>query len=107
MVRRRLASRRGVVTRTGVKNVNPLAAYAAFEENVRGTIVVGKLADLTVLSADIMKIPEMDILKTHCLMTVIGGEIVYQAAPGTAVLETDFTLLPATELWWASGADDE
>src|SRR5260370_34089056 len=40
-------------------------AYAAFEENLRGTIEVGKLADLTVLSADIMKIPEMDILKTH------------------------------------------
>jgi predicted amidohydrolase YtcJ len=53
-------------------------AYAAFEENVRGTIEVGKLADLTVLSADIMKIPEMDILKTHCVMTVIGGEIVYE-----------------------------
>jgi predicted amidohydrolase YtcJ len=69
-------------------------AYAAFEENVRGTIEVGKLADLTVLSADIMKIPEMDILKTHCVMTVIGGEIVYQAAPGTAAMETDFSLLP-------------
>jgi predicted amidohydrolase YtcJ len=54
-------------------------AYAAFEEKVRGSIEVGKLADLTVLSADIMKIPEMDILKTHCMMTVIGGEIVYEA----------------------------
>jgi len=53
-------------------------AYVAFEENVRGSIEVGKLADLTVLSADIMKIPEMDILKTHCVMTVIGGEIVYE-----------------------------
>jgi predicted amidohydrolase YtcJ len=82
-------------------------AYAAFEERLRGTIEVGKLADLTVLSADIMKIPEMDILKTHCVMTVIGGEIVYQATPGTAALETDFTWLPATELWWASSADDE
>jgi len=82
-------------------------AYAAFEENLRGTIEVGKLADLTVLSADIMKIPELDILKTHCVMTVIGGEIVYQAAPGTAALETDFSLLPATELWWASSADEE
>jgi predicted amidohydrolase YtcJ len=82
-------------------------AYAAFEENVRGTIEVGKLADLTVLSADIMKIPEMDILKTHCLMTVIGGEIVYQAAPGSAAIETDFNLLPATDLWWASSTDDE
>jgi predicted amidohydrolase YtcJ len=53
-------------------------AYVAFEENLRGTIEVGKLADLTVLSADIMKIPEMEILKTRCLMTVIGGEIVYE-----------------------------
>jgi predicted amidohydrolase YtcJ len=53
-------------------------AYGAFEENIRGSIEVGKLADLTVLSADIMKIPEMEILKTHCVMTVIGGEIVYK-----------------------------
>jgi predicted amidohydrolase YtcJ len=82
-------------------------AYAAFEEKLRGTIEVGKLADLTVLSADIMKIPEMEILKTHCLMTVIGGEVVYEAAPGTAAFETDFSRLPATELWWASGADDK
>ncbi len=54
-------------------------AYAAFEENLRGSIEVGKLADLTVLSADIMKIPELEILKTHCVMTVIGGEVVYEA----------------------------
>ncbi len=54
-------------------------AYVAFEENVRGSIEVGKLADLTILSADIMKIPEMEILKTHCVMTVIGGEIVFEA----------------------------
>jgi predicted amidohydrolase YtcJ len=53
-------------------------AYAAFEEKLRGSIEVGKLADLTVLSADIMKIPEMEILKTHCVMTVIGGEVVYE-----------------------------
>jgi len=54
-------------------------AYAAFEENLRGSIQVGKLADLTVLSADIMKIPEMDILKTRCVMTVIGGNIVFES----------------------------
>ncbi len=53
-------------------------AYAAFEETLRGSIEVGKLADFTVLSADIMKIPEMEILKTRCVMTVIGGEIVYE-----------------------------
>jgi predicted amidohydrolase YtcJ len=52
-------------------------AYAAFEEKLRGTIEAGKLADLTILSADIMKIPEAEILKTHCVMTVINGEVVY------------------------------
>lgn len=55
------------------------AAYAAFEENDKGSIELGKLADFTVLSADIMKIPKPEILKTRCEMTVIGGEIVYQA----------------------------
>jgi len=54
------------------------AAYAAFEENLKGSLEPGKLADLTVLSADIMKIPEPEILKTECLMTVIGGEVVYE-----------------------------
>jgi predicted amidohydrolase YtcJ len=53
-------------------------AYAAFEENDKGSIEVGKLADLTVLSNDIMKIPDPEILNTQCVMTVIGGEIVYQ-----------------------------
>ena len=82
-------------------------AYAAFEEDVRGSIEVGKLADLTILSADIMKIPEMEILKTHCVMTVIGGEVVYEAAPGSAAIETDFSWLPTTDLWWRSDVDDE
>jgi predicted amidohydrolase YtcJ len=53
-------------------------AYAAFEETIKGSIEPGKLADFTVLSADIMKIPVGEILKTHCVMTVIGGEIAYQ-----------------------------
>jgi len=82
-------------------------AHAAFEENVRGSIEVGKLADLTILSADIMKIPEMEILKTHCVMTVIGGEVVYEAAPSSAAMETDFSNLPVTELWWASDVDGD
>lgn len=52
-------------------------AQAAFEEQIKGSIEVGKLADLTILSADIMKIPAPEILKTRCLMTVVGGEIVF------------------------------
>jgi predicted amidohydrolase YtcJ len=53
-------------------------AYAVFEENEKGSIEVGKLADVTVFSNDIMKIPESEILKTRAVMTVIGGEVVYQ-----------------------------
>jgi predicted amidohydrolase YtcJ len=52
-------------------------AYAAFEEKLRGSIEIGKLADFTILSADIMTIPEAEILKTQCVMTVINGEIVF------------------------------
>jgi predicted amidohydrolase YtcJ len=54
-------------------------AFAAFEEKTKGSIEAGKLADLTILSADIMKIAEPEILKTRCVMTVIGGEIVYES----------------------------
>jgi len=53
-------------------------ALAAFEENDKGSIQVGKLADFTVLSNDIMKIPEPEILNTKCVMTIIGGEVVSQ-----------------------------
>ena len=54
-------------------------AYAAFEEGDKGSIEAGKLADLTILSNDLMKIPEPEILGVQCLMTVIGGEIAYDA----------------------------
>jgi predicted amidohydrolase YtcJ len=52
-------------------------AYAAFQERDKGSIEIGKLADFTVLSQDIMKIPETEILETRNDMTVIGGEIIY------------------------------
>ena len=55
------------------------AAYAAFEEKLKGSLEIGKLADLTVLSADIMKIAAPEILKTRCVMTVIGGDVAYES----------------------------
>ncbi|HEV8196394.1 MAG TPA: amidohydrolase [Gemmatimonadales bacterium] len=56
-------------------------AFAAFEEAKRGSIEVGKLADLTILNQDIMTIPELEIPKTKAVMTVVNGEIVFGAAP--------------------------
>ena len=52
-------------------------AYAAFEEKDKGSIEPGKLADFTVLSQDIMKIPESKILKTRAEMTIVGGEVIF------------------------------
>ena len=55
------------------------AAYAAFSENDRGSIEVGKLADFTVLDRDIFEIPPGEILRTTVTHTVVGGNIVYLA----------------------------
>jgi hypothetical protein len=55
--------------------INP--AYGAFEEEIKGSIEVGKHADFTILDKDIMKVPEEEILKTNVLMTVVGGVIIY------------------------------
>lgn len=53
------------------------AAYASYEENFKGSLESGKLADLVVLSRDIFKIAPDEILKTKVLATLWDGKIVY------------------------------
>ena len=53
-------------------------AYAAFEEDIKGSLEPGKLADIAVLSNDILTVPEEDILSTNVVYTILGGEIVYR-----------------------------
>ena len=53
------------------------AAYSVFEEDIKGTLEVGKLADLTIFSKDLMTIPEEEIMSSEIIMTVVGGKIVY------------------------------
>ena len=55
-------------------------AFAAFEENIKGSLTPGKLADFLILSDDIIKVEPRRILKTKVKMTVVGGEIVHTAA---------------------------
>jgi predicted amidohydrolase YtcJ len=52
-------------------------AYAGFEENIKGSLEVGKLADITVLDRDILTIPEEDIPNITISYTIVGGEIMY------------------------------
>ena len=53
-------------------------AYAAFEEKTKGSLTPGKYADVTVLSADITKVPEAEIEKTQVVYTVVGGKIEFE-----------------------------
>jgi predicted amidohydrolase YtcJ len=53
-------------------------AYAAFEENIKGTLKAGMLGDVTVLSKDILTVPEDQILSTRVEYTIVGGKIAYQ-----------------------------
>lgn len=53
------------------------AAYGAFEEKMKGSIAVGKLADFTVFSQDILTVSEQEILKTQVIRTLVGGKTVY------------------------------
>ncbi|MGB3626365.1 MAG: amidohydrolase [Henriciella sp.] len=56
------------------------AAFAAFQEDTLGTIEAGKIADFTVFDRDLMTVPEEEILLAKPVMTVVQGEIVWQAS---------------------------
>ena len=54
------------------------AAYAAFEEDLKGSLTPGKLADITVLSQNILTVPEEEIPSTEVVYTIVGGRVLYQ-----------------------------
>jgi predicted amidohydrolase YtcJ len=53
-------------------------AYAAFEENRKGSLEPGRMADFVMLSGDIMTMPAAEIPRTRVMMTVVGGKIIFQ-----------------------------
>jgi hypothetical protein len=55
-------------------------AYALFQESILGSLTPGKLADITVLTKDIMTIPEDEILSARVAMTIVGGRVLYQSS---------------------------
>ena len=59
-------------------------AYAAFEEDLKGTLAVGKLADITVLTRDVTAAPDDEIRQSKVVYTIIGGEIAYEAPESTS-----------------------
>ncbi len=55
------------------------SAYASFQEDIKGSLKEGKLADIVVLSKDIFTIPEEEILNTEVVYTLLGGKIIYSS----------------------------
>jgi predicted amidohydrolase YtcJ len=56
------------------------AAYAGFDEAIKGSLRVGKLADITVLSKDILTIPDDEIPTAKVVYTIVGGKVQYSGA---------------------------
>jgi hypothetical protein len=56
------------------------AAFAGFDEGIKGSLSPGKLADITVFSKDIMSVPEDQIPSARVLYTIVGGKVQYTAA---------------------------
>ena len=63
---------------TALKMFTIWPAYGAFQEDIRGSVEVGKYADFTILDKDWLTIAEADILTSENLMTIVGGKITYQ-----------------------------
>lgn len=61
-----------------LKSYTLAAADAAFEDDIKGSLTAGKLADIVVLSRDIMTVPEEEIRQTEVLYTIVGGKVVYR-----------------------------
>jgi predicted amidohydrolase YtcJ len=55
-------------------------AYAAFEEDEKGSLMKGKLADITVLSKNILTVPEDEIPQAKVMFTIVGGKVEYESA---------------------------
>lgn len=64
---------------TALKMLTIWPAHGAFQEGLRGSVEVRKYADFTIFNNDLMTIPETDILTSENVMTIVGGNITYQA----------------------------
>jgi predicted amidohydrolase YtcJ len=57
------------------------SAWFTFDDDKRGSLEAGKLADLAVLTKDYLRVPTDEIGATESLLTMVGGRIVYAAGP--------------------------
>lgn len=73
-----IGGEQGIPVMEALKLYTTNAAYATFEEKVKGSIEPGKLADMVVLDRDILSVPSDEIKSFQVEMTIVGGTVVYQ-----------------------------
>jgi hypothetical protein len=66
-----------ITVEEAIRAVTITPAYSTFEEDLKGSIEPGKLADLVVLGRDILTVPPLEIKDIPILRTMMGGEFVY------------------------------
>jgi len=74
---RKSFSQESLTVEEALRTYTSNAAYASFDENKKGTIDVGKFADLTILSDDLFNVPPDKIKRARVEMTIVDGKIVY------------------------------
>ncbi len=72
-----LGPKEAISRQEALKLYTTYAAHISFEEDLKGSIEPGKLADFVVLSDDLLTVPEEQIKDIEVLMTVVGGKVVY------------------------------
>jgi hypothetical protein len=80
-----------------LRSLTTNGAYAAFEETNRGTLRKGKYADITVLSKDIMKVPESEIPTAKVDYTIVAGKVAYKRVPAPAHTNTGAQRVQVTD----------
>ena len=76
----RLSEDPGLERKAVLRAITLNSSYELHQDRLTGSIEVGKLADLIVLDRNVLKVPAEDIANTKVLQTVVGGQVVYQAA---------------------------
>jgi|LSQX01.2.fsa_nt_gb predicted amidohydrolase YtcJ len=71
-----------ISVRDALKLYTVHSAYAACEEDIKGSIEIGKLADFTIISDDPFKVPEDDLVNIVNLKTILNGQVVYDCTAG-------------------------
>jgi len=68
-----------VTRKEAIKMYTLNGAYLTFEEDIKGSIEPGKLADMIIIDRDVMTCPEDDVKDTKVLTTYLGGKVVFEA----------------------------